>query len=111
MAQTIADHHTGDHGTATASSGAATCNHTSFWITSESITTAAGSTYTLTLANSHVHTNTGVFASVALGASTTGLPQVVSVDTSTDGTVVIIVKNIHASAAFNGAIYIKGVCL
>lgn len=87
--------------------GAVTLNQPSGRVLSESITTAAGSTYTLTLTDSVIDATGAaqVFASAALNTSTTGLPQVVSV-TPGNGQVVIIVKNIHASAAFNGKIQI-----
>lgn len=106
MTATTYDNHIGDHGTATAVSGAATDNHVSGQVTSEALTTAAGSTYTLTLSNALVNADSVVLASVSLGAGTGGTPQIVSVS-PVAGSVVIIVKNIHASAAFNAAIVIS----
>lgn len=101
------DNHPGDYGTATAATNAATCHFVSGLITSEALTTAAGSTYTLTLTNMHCFTNSVVLASVGLGSSTNGLPTIVSITNgATDGTVVIIVKNIDGSNAFNGTIAI-----
>jgi len=92
--------------TATASSGAATLAKTAGVITSEAITTAAGATYTLTLTNSTIAAADQVFASVNLGAGTGGTPAVASV-TPGAGSVVIVIQNIHASAAFNAAIVIS----
>lgn len=89
--------------TATASSGAATLNKPLGVITSEAITTASGASYTLTLTNSTVSATSVVLASTNLGAGTGGTPCVTSV-TPDDGSVVILVKNVHASAAFNAAI-------
>jgi hypothetical protein len=91
---------------ATAASGAATLNEGFGVVTSESLTTAAGALYTLTLTDAAITANSIVMASVQLGTSTTGVPQVVSVAPAT-GSVVIIVKNIHASAAFNGTIKVS----
>lgn len=94
----------GDDGSATASSGAATCNHNSCMITSESLSTATGSIYTLTLTNACIlSTNSIVMASVALGTSTNGTPQIVSVAPAA-GSVVVKVKNIDGTNAFNGTI-------
>jgi hypothetical protein len=92
--------------TATAVSGAATLNKMAGVVTSESLTTGAGSTYTLTLTNSDIAAADQVMVNVQLGSSTTGTPQLVNADNSA-GQVVVIVKNIHASAAFNGTILIS----
>jgi hypothetical protein len=91
-------------GTATAASGAATLNKATGVITSESLTTADADTpYTLTLTNSKIKATSVVLASVGLGSATTGTPQIVSV-TPAAGSVVILVWNVSASAAFNGTI-------
>jgi hypothetical protein len=92
--------------TATASAGAATLNAAgSGIVTSESLTTAAGSNYTLTLTNNMVAAADIVFATVQLGTSTTGEPMVESI-TPAANSVVILVRNNHGSAAFNGTIKI-----
>lgn len=92
---------------ATATSGAATLNQGTGRVTSESLTTAAGATYTLTLTNSVIDASGAamVFAKVKLGTATTGVPAITTV-TEGNGQVVIIVQNIHASAALNGTIII-----
>ena len=91
--------------TASATAGAATKNTNLGVITSESISTAAGSNYTLTLTNSVVTATSAVQAAAYLGTSTAGGPlQVVSV-TPASGSVVIVVKN-AGTAALNGTIVI-----
>lgn len=109
MARKVAkDNHPGDYDVASATAGAATLNKVSGIITSESIATATAGIYTLTLTNNQVFTNGVVLASVQLGSATTGTPQIVDVNTgATDGTVVIRVKNIDGSNAFNGTIKVS----
>lgn len=92
--------------TATATAGAATLNKSSGKVTSEALTTAAGATYTLTITNSTVAAADIVLASVAFGTSTTGTPTVSRV-TPGAGSLVIIVRNADASAAFNGTIVVS----
>lgn len=92
--------------TATASAGAATLNMAAGKITSESLTTAAAAAYTLTLTNSKVAAADMVFASVANGTNTQGVP-IVSKVTPATGSAVIIVQNNHASEAFNGTIKVS----
>jgi hypothetical protein len=91
--------------TAAATAGAATLNKSSGVITSEALTTAAGADYTLTLTNSTIAAADIVMASVQLGSATTGVPTIASV-TPGSGSVVIVVQNIHASAAVNGTLKI-----
>lgn len=91
--------------TATATAGAATLSKDAGVITSEALTTAAGATYTLTLTNTSVAATDQVFASVQYGSATAGTPVVTRV-TPGSGSVVIIVQNIHASAALDGTIKI-----
>lgn len=96
----------GDVSTASATSGAATLNAGVGSVTSESITTAAASTYTLTLKNSKITAKSVVLASAQLGSATTGVPLVETV-TATAGQVVIVILNNSGSAAFNGTIEIN----
>lgn len=91
-------------GTATATAGAATLHALAGVVTSESITTAAGATYTLTLTNSLINAGSVINAN-ADKASSAGMPVVTSV-TAGSGSATIIVQNVHASAAFNNAIKI-----
>lgn len=66
----------GDCGTATASAGAATLNNKCGVITSEILTTAAGSSYTLTLTNTVAAATDLVVWSVENGTNTQGDLQV-----------------------------------
>lgn len=91
--------------TVSASGGAATLNKDAGVVTSEALTTAAGATYTLTLTNSSIAAADQVFASVQYGSATAGMPCITRV-TPGSGSVVIIVQNIHASAALDGTIKI-----
>ena len=94
--------------TATATAGAATLNNAgSGIVTSESLTTAPGSDYTLTLTNNMVTATDLVLANVQYGTATTGAPLVSRV-TPGSGSVVIIVRNgtIGTDAALNGTIKI-----
>ncbi len=91
--------------TATAVSGAATLNKSAGVITTEALSTAAAGTYTLTLTDSRIGAADQVYASVAYGTSTTGSPVITRI-TPASGSVVIIVQNIHASAALNGTLKI-----
>lgn len=96
---------TSDTGTATAVAGAATLNKQSGTITSESLTTAAGSTYTLTITDSVVTAASRVFASADNGTNTGGELTVQRI-TPAAGSVVIVVKN-TGGIAYNGTIKIN----
>lgn len=91
--------------TVTGSGGASTCNGLKCAITTESLTTAAGSVYTETLTNSAITANSIVMVSVGLASATTGTPSVTSVVPAA-GSATIAIKNIHASAAFNGTLQV-----
>lgn len=88
---------------ATSTAAAATINTQTGVITTEALTTAAGATYTMTLTNSIVQPNSIVNVSVGKGTATTGTPVIAWV-TPAAGSVVIILQNIHASAALNGTV-------
>lgn len=95
-----------DSGTASATAGAATLAKMAGVITSESLTTAAGSDYVLTLTNSVIAAGDLVFASADNGTNTTeGLA--VNRITPASGSVTIRIRNTHASAALNGTIKIS----
>lgn len=91
--------------TATAVAGAATLNKSSGIVTSEALTTAAGSAYTLTLTNSTIAAADLVIASIAGGTSTAGLPILLSA-VADAGSVVIVVHNAHSADALNGTLKI-----
>lgn len=89
--------------TAAATAGAATANGERTIVTSEALTTAAGAIYTLTETNSSVAAASLVLCNVGQGTNTTDGPTVMTV-TPASGSVVIKVKNTHASVALNGTI-------
>jgi hypothetical protein len=90
--------------TATATAGAATLNKSAGIVTSEALSTAAGSSYTLTLTNSTVAA--GDLALVSIDSNgTAGTPQLLSAK-CTSNTLTVIVKNVDASVALNAAIKI-----
>jgi len=89
--------------TGAAASGAVTVNDYHVQVTSESLTTAAGATYTLTLTNNKIKATSIVLVTVGNGSNSAGTPSLASV-TPASGSVVIIVQNIHASAALNGTL-------
>lgn len=94
-------------GVATATTGAATLNNRFGKVTSESLTTAQNAVYTLTITNSAIKAADICFASVANGTNTQGTPQIVRVSPA-DGSLVITVKNGHASAeALNGTLVVS----
>lgn len=93
--------------TATASSNAATLNAAgSGVITTEALTTLAGSDYTLTLTNNMVAAADLVFATVQYGTATTGSPFVSRI-TPAAGSVVILVRNgASTDSVLNGTVKI-----
>lgn len=94
-----------DAGTATSTAGAATINNQVGVITTEALTTAAGSTYTMTLTNSVIKSTSVVLVTVGKGTATTGEP-VVQFVTPASGSAVILIRNVAAAAALNGTITI-----
>lgn len=95
-----------DRGAATATTGAATLSKQAGVITSEALTTAAGAAYTLTLTNTQVAATSIVLASVQKGTATEGTPVVETI-TPAAGSVVIVIRNNHATQALNGTIKIS----
>ena len=89
--------------TATAVAGAATADGQNVLITSESLSTAAGSTYVLTLTNSAISATSNLEITLSLGSSTTGIPGLVRYVASS-GSAVITIENIDPAAAFGGTI-------
>lgn len=96
--------------TATATAGAATLNTAAGTVTSEALTTAAGADYTLTLTNAKVVATSIVLVSVDNGTNTTAGITACRV-TPAAGSVVILVRNLHASSALNGTIKIRYVVM
>jgi hypothetical protein len=91
---------------ATSTAAAATLDKTAGQITTEALTTAAGATYTFTLTNSLIAATSIVLVTVGKGTATTGEP-VVQFVTPAAGSVVILIRNVAASAALNGTITIN----
>lgn len=92
--------------TASATSGAATLNQPSGIITTESLTTAAAATYTLTLTNSKVAATDIVQVTLGAGTNSAGTPVILTA-TCTDSTITVKIYNTHASAAFNGTLTVQ----
>ena len=95
-----------DSSTATATAGAATLSKMAGVVTTESLTTAAAAAYTLTLTNTTIAATDMVFASVANGTNSAGIPIVGRV-TPGSGSCTILIENQHGSNAFNGTIKIS----
>lgn len=89
--------------TAAATAGAATLASPSGVITSEALTTAAAASYTLTITDTEVAATDICFASVSNGTNSAGLPRVVSV-TPDANSLVVVIRNDHATDALNGTI-------
>lgn len=92
--------------TATASAGAATLAKGSGKITTEALTTAGLAAYTLTLTNTKIAAADMVFVSVANSTNTQGIVAV-GLTTPGSGAVVITIRNLHATEAFNGTLVIS----
>lgn len=95
-----------DGGTASATAGAATLSKQCGVITSEALTTAAAGAYTLTLTNTLVAATSIVLVTFANGTNTQGTLELSRV-TPGSGSVVILIRNSHASEALNGTIKIS----
>jgi hypothetical protein len=95
----------GKAGTVTAAAGAATLDSQAGIVTTESLTTAAAANYTLTLTNNKVTSAAHVLVVVTNGTNTTVGATLWTV-TPGSGSVVIVVKNEHASVALNGTLKI-----
>lgn len=85
-------------------SNAATCNHGACLITTEPLTTTAGSTQAITISNSRVVAGDMAICQADANGST-GEPVITSCRV-TDGQIVASLRNVAAAAAFNGAIKI-----
>lgn len=93
-----------DVGAATMSSNAATLNQIAGKVTSEALTTAAGSAQALVLTNTLVEATDVVIATLMGGTSATGSAELKAVATA--NTITFTLTNRHASAAFNGTFII-----
>lgn len=88
-----------------AAAGKAVLNGDAGVITTESLTQAAGATYTLTLACNEAQPGSVVLVQPGLGSSTQGQPVVTSI-VPTVGKIVIVITNAHATLALNGTLQI-----
>lgn len=93
-----------DKGTGTEASNAVTISHQSGVITTSSLTTAAGSTYAITLTNTKIATSSVVLVSLMGGSNTTLGVQLSA--TAASGSSVITIANINAASALNGTLLI-----
>lgn len=100
------DRSPGDHTTSTATAGAASSLSVAGAVTSEALTTAAGADYVLTLTNPNIASNSVVVASAANGTNTTEGLSVQRIQPAA-GSVVIRVRNSHATVALNGTIVVS----
>jgi hypothetical protein len=94
-------------GQATAVSGAASLNQDAGTITSESLTTAAAGTYTLTVGCDLVTSNSVVQVSLSNGSNSAGDPTLNTVavgQTPGQASFVCVVTNRHATNALNGTL-------
>lgn len=103
IGQQTTDNFAFSNGAATSTAAAATVNLPQANITTESLTTAAGATYTFTLTNSLITPSSFVGVMVGNGTNTGGTPTVTTVTPGT-GSAVIVVHNAHATVAFNGTL-------
>jgi len=94
-------------GAATGTSNASTLANKCGAITTESVTTAAAATFTETITNTVVAATDVCLASVS--TTGTGTPAIARI-TPAASSLVILVQNIHASAAFNNTLLITFVC-
>jgi hypothetical protein len=92
--------------TATATAGAATLAKNAGVVTTESVSTAAGANYALTLTNTTIAAADQVYVSVANGTNSGG-QAVVSTVAPAAGSVVITIRNVHATTAFNGTLKVS----
>jgi hypothetical protein len=92
-------------GQVTGSSGSSTLNQDAAIVTTESLSTAAGSTYTETFNSNAITPYSLVFVSVQNGTNSQGDVSLQRV-TPGNSQVVITIVNRHASQAFNGSLII-----
>jgi hypothetical protein len=89
----------------TGASGASTLNNDSAIITTESLSTAAGVTYTETFNSNAITATSLVFVSIANGTNSAGIP-VLSTVLPGAGKATIVIENNSTTTAFNGTLVI-----
>lgn len=101
----------GTSSTATASGGSATINAQRGVLTTEALTTAAGSATVVTLKNTSISTTSQILASVRSGSSnTTGYPTIGAI-TPFGGSATISVMNAYNLGSLNGSVVISFIVL
>jgi hypothetical protein len=79
-------------------------------ITTPSLATAAGATYTLTVQSAQVKLTTVVLVGVGNGTNSAGTPTVATTTVAatqvSPGTISVVIQNIHAANAFNGTLQV-----
>jgi hypothetical protein len=93
---------------ATASAGAATLNNKCGTITSEALTTAVGSAYTLTLTNSVIAAADIVLVEVGNGTNTGGGPTLQKVTPASGSAVISVINNNTGTGAANSVQALNG---
>jgi hypothetical protein len=96
--------------TATAAAGAVSTTSKRSRVTTESLSTAAGSSYTLTITNPRIRLRSILGVNVSKSSATTGKPEVGAILCS-NGSATVEIRNVDASAAFNGTLLINYVIL
>jgi hypothetical protein len=96
-------------GMGTATGNSVTVNNGSGIVTTAALSTAAGGTQAITIANSRIVAGDAVLATVDPNGST-GTPVVANVAV-TAGQAVVTIQNIHASAALNAAVKVYFIVL
>jgi hypothetical protein len=76
-------------------------------VTTESLVTAAGATYTLTVGCDEADAGSIVLATIQNGTNNAGDPSLQFVDPANNNTIVFTVVNRHATNAFNGTLIIS----
>jgi len=87
----------------TESGGNVTANGSSGQITTSSLTTAAGSTYTITFSNSSIASNSTLLLQ-AVGGTNTRLRFNIQVTALSSGSATLVITNFESSNALNGTI-------
>jgi len=92
--------------TGTGSTSTATLNNRFGKLTTAALTTAGLADHTITLTNSGIAATDMVWATLALGTSTTGTP-IVRLVTPAAGSMTIVISNLHATVAVNGTLVVS----
>jgi hypothetical protein len=90
----------------TAITGAVKLNAKSGFITTESLSTAAGADYVLIFTNNRISTNSVPLFNVMNGTNTGGAPTITTINTTTNGQAIVDIHNCGTSA-FNGTLTLK----